>query len=131
MLLKALLGSDILDGIENGVDSIALFLVGIFSAMLKAEDAVDNSSTPVNNPFSLHSISFGDLFFLLLVGVIASTTANNAQSQYKISYIDSFHFNWNLFYVRGICTIIYKVPSLSFSFPFFLDLVPCFLVKLL
>ncbi|KAF3331980.1 sister chromatid cohesion protein PDS5 A [Carex littledalei] len=46
VLLKALLGSDILDGIENGVDSIALFLVGIFSAMLKAEDAVDNSSTP-------------------------------------------------------------------------------------
>ncbi|XP_078181537.1 ARM repeat superfamily protein [Carex rostrata] len=46
VLLKALLGSDILDGIENGVDSIALFLVGIFSAMLKAEDAIDNSSTP-------------------------------------------------------------------------------------
>lgn len=66
MLLKALLGSDILDGIENGVDSIALFLVGIFSAMLKAEDAVDNSSTPVSSPFSLHSMSFGNLFYFFL-----------------------------------------------------------------
>lgn len=58
MLLKALLGSDILDGYENGVGSIALFLVGIFSAMLKAVDAVDYNNTQVNGPFSLHLVSF-------------------------------------------------------------------------
>ncbi|KAJ1703217.1 hypothetical protein LUZ63_002996 [Rhynchospora breviuscula] len=52
VLLKALLGPDILVGIENGVGIIALFLVRIFSAMLKAEDAIDNRCTQ-----KLHKLS--------------------------------------------------------------------------
>jgi hypothetical protein len=90
VLLKALLGSDILDGFENGVGSMSLFLMGIFSAILKAVDAADYSKTQVN--YIVHFLFIRSLlltFYLLfiLVGLIALTTANNVQSSVQDSLI--------------------------------------------